>query len=105
VEEYPKLYFEVFSVDYWDRHVLQGYGYSFIGARDVDILTVKTWRPKGDYKDQLRSFFIGGSREFEDLSYISIPDSHVNPKLTKYNMFSESSGSISIRLNCLSQKR
>jgi Meckel syndrome type 1 protein len=99
------MYFEVFSVDYWDRHVLQGYGYSYIGSKDVNTLTVKTWRPKGDYRDQLRSYFIGGSQELEDLSYIAIPDNHMNSKLTKYNMFSESSGSIAIRVNCLTQKK
>lgn len=26
--KWPRIYFEVYSVDYWDRHVLRGYGYT-----------------------------------------------------------------------------
>lgn len=104
VEAYPRLYLQVFSVDLWDRHVLQGYGYHYIGKDDSDVI-IKTWRPKGDYLDDLRSFFVGGSPELEDLNYLAVPQGRAISKLTKYNMTAESSGSITIRLNCLEQTR
>jgi Meckel syndrome type 1 protein len=39
--------------------------------------TLSCWRPRGDSLIyELRRFFIGGSPELEDISYVAIPSDH-----------------------------
>ncbi|KAJ3225800.1 Pleiotropic negative transcriptional regulator [Clydaea vesicula] len=72
--QYPKIYFQVYSVDSWDRHVLQGYGFLDLPkSPSSETITVRTWRPNNTPAEELRSYFVGGSKEFNDLSFIDIP--------------------------------
>ena len=72
---WPRLLFEVVSLDSWNRYSVEGYGFLDIlsnAGSTTEIL--HTWRPTGgNAESQLRRYFIGGGSELEDLSYASIP--------------------------------
>ncbi|XP_029068505.1 Meckel syndrome type 1 protein isoform X3 [Monodon monoceros] len=72
---WPVLYCEVLSLDFWQRYRVEGYGAVVLPATPGShTLTVPTWRPlELGPVAELRRFFIGGSLELEDLSYVRIP--------------------------------
>lgn len=51
----------------------------------------------GSHKDKLQEFFIGGSLELEDVSYIRIPQNFRGRVLNKYGFQSESSGRVKVK--------
>ena len=72
---WPTLFLEVLSVDQWERFRTEGYGYITLpnkaGTHDV---TVNTWRPTGNsLVPKMRRYFIGGSPELEDVTYVKQP--------------------------------
>ena len=72
---WPTLFLEVLSVDQWERFRTEGYGYVTLPnkAGTYDI-TVNTWRPTGNgLVPKMRRFFIGGSPELEDVTYVKQP--------------------------------
>uniref|UniRef100_A0A8U8B6I4 Uncharacterized protein n=1 Tax=Geospiza parvula TaxID=87175 RepID=A0A8U8B6I4_GEOPR len=73
--QWPVLYFEVLSLDFWQRYRVEGYGSLVLPTcPGVHMLTIPTWRPVGlGPVAEMRRFFIGGSPELEDLTYIRIP--------------------------------
>ncbi|CAF1251705.1 unnamed protein product [Rotaria sordida] len=105
----PKIYFQVSSQDSWGRHRTEGYTYidvpSFPGFYDEEL---SCWRPRGDsIFNELRQFFIGGSNELEDISYIAIPkqfqsEKNKNP-LSRFGFRTVSTGTLNIRLNVIFQ--
>lgn len=103
--DHPRLFIEVFSVDDWDRHCIQGYSFLRVpNAPGYTTFTIKTWKPLGTHHDQMRSFFIGGTRELADLKYLTIPDDFNGGVYSKYGMMTESSGQVEIRMNTVYQK-
>ncbi|KAJ3048752.1 Pleiotropic negative transcriptional regulator, partial [Rhizophlyctis rosea] len=104
IREWPRLYFQVNSVDYWDRHTVEGYGYIDMprtpGCYSFDV---QTWRPFGTFKSRLESFFIGGSPELEDVTYTSVPKGFDDKRLNKFGFVTETSGTVTIRLNVVHQ--
>ncbi|KAI8915205.1 ciliary basal body-associated, B9 protein-domain-containing protein [Powellomyces hirtus] len=102
-KEWPTLYITVHSVDSWDRHRVEGYGYIPIPREHGHYeFNISTWRPIGDLKTRLREFFLGGSPELEDLSYITIPGGS-GKIVNKFGCRVESSGSVKIRLDVVQQ--
>ncbi|NXR98119.1 MKS1 protein, partial [Oxylabes madagascariensis] len=73
--QWPVLYFEVLSLDFWQRYRVEGYGSLVLPASPgVHMLTIPTWRPVDlGTVAEMRRFFIGGSPELEDLTYTRIP--------------------------------
>uniref|UniRef100_A0A8C3Y4U5 MKS transition zone complex subunit 1 n=1 Tax=Catharus ustulatus TaxID=91951 RepID=A0A8C3Y4U5_CATUS len=73
--QWPVLYFEVLSLDFWQRYRVEGYGSLVLPAcPGVHMLTIPTWRPvELGTVAEMRRFFIGGSPELEDLTYIRTP--------------------------------
>ncbi|XP_040857027.1 Meckel syndrome type 1 protein isoform X1 [Ochotona curzoniae] len=73
--EWPVLYCEVLSLDFWQRYRVEGYGAAVLPITPGShTLTISTWRPTDlGTLAELRRFFIGGSLELEDLSYVRIP--------------------------------
>ncbi|TPX68361.1 hypothetical protein SpCBS45565_g03111 [Spizellomyces sp. 'palustris'] len=104
IAQWPRIYFHVANVDWWGRHTTLGYGYAFLpktpGCHDFEI---PTWRPFGSYLTRMRSFFIGGSANLEDLSYMAIPNGTSGNRLNKYGFQTESSGVLRVRLNIVHQ--
>ncbi|XP_059525592.1 tectonic-like complex member MKS1 isoform X2 [Myotis daubentonii] len=69
-------------------------------------LTVPTWRPMElGTVAELRRFFIGGSLELEDLSYVRVPGTFKGERLSRFGLRTETTGSVTFRLHCLQQSR
>ncbi|CAF0833336.1 unnamed protein product [Adineta ricciae] len=107
----PKIYFQVASLDSWGRHRTEGYTYTDIpnipGFYDEHL---SCWRPRGDsIFNEVRRFFIGGSLELEDISYIAIPtlfrSEPSNSLLSRFGFRTISTGSINIRFNVVFQSQ
>jgi Meckel syndrome type 1 protein len=64
------ILFKVVSVDIFDRHRIEGYGYlkldTIAGCRSIKV---QTWKSDLDSKSQIKSYFVGGCPELEDLTY------------------------------------
>ncbi|XP_057357300.1 tectonic-like complex member MKS1 isoform X4 [Manis pentadactyla] len=105
--EWPVLYCEVLSLDFWQRCRVEGYGAVVLPATPgAHTLTVSTWRPlELGTGAELRRFFIGGSLELEDLSYVRIPGTFKGECLSRFGLRTETTGSVTFRLHCLQQSR
>lgn len=58
----PYLLFQVNSVDDWNRHRIEGYGFLRLPIQPgYHELEVETWRPRGSLMSEVHSFFLGGS--------------------------------------------
>ncbi|CAF0793613.1 unnamed protein product [Rotaria sp. Silwood1] len=107
----PKIYFQVASQDGWGRHRTEGYTYldipSFPGFYDEDL---SCWRPRGaSIFNELRRFFIGGSNELEDISYVAMPKQVQSEKnktpLSRFGFRTVTTGTLNIRLNVIFQSQ
>ncbi|KAJ3038826.1 Pleiotropic negative transcriptional regulator [Rhizophlyctis rosea] len=104
IREWPKLYFQVNSVDYWDRDCVEGYGYMDVPRTPgCYSSTIQTWRPFGTYTSRMESFFIGGSPDLEDITYEAVPKGFAGSRLSKYGFTTESSGTVTVRMNVVHQ--
>ncbi|XP_054857378.1 tectonic-like complex member MKS1 [Eublepharis macularius] len=105
--QWPVLYFEVLSLDFWQRYRVEGYGFVMLPATPgAHTLTVSTWRPMepGTFSE-LQRFFIGGSPELEDLTYARVPSTFKGDRLSRFGFRTETTGSVTFRLNCLQQSK
>eukprot|EP00762_Andalucia_godoyi_P005043 ANDGO_01401.mRNA.1 hypothetical protein GUITHDRAFT_121078 len=101
---WPRILFQVSTVDRLNRHRIEGYGYinvPFGSSCSVD--TVSTWRPRGKVTMQMKSFLLGGSSELRDPHYVSVPTAHSGSSLAKYGFYTEPSGEIQVRVNTATQ--
>ncbi|XP_063059438.1 Meckel syndrome type 1 protein [Engraulis encrasicolus] len=105
--QWPVLYFKVLSLDYWQRYRTEGYGYAVIPSNPgYHSVTCQTWRPlQNGTVAELRRFFIGGSPELEDYSYVRIPNTFKGERLSRFGFRTETTGSVTFTLNCLQQAR
>ncbi|XP_066189254.1 tectonic-like complex member MKS1 [Sylvia atricapilla] len=105
--QWPVLYFEVLSLDFWQRYRVEGYGSLVLPASPgVHMLTIPTWRPVDlGTVAEMRRFFIGGSPELEDLTYIRIPSTFKGKRLSRFGFRTETTGSVTFRLYCLQQSK
>ena len=101
---WPQLVFEVSSVDKWQRHRVEGYGFADLprnpGSFDVQI---RTWRPTGSLTMQMQNHFIGGAVQLKDLQYVARPFDRNTP-LNRFGLASESSGTLAIRFSTVFQR-
>eukprot|EP00033_Pygsuia_biforma_P003005 GCRY01003306.1.p1 GENE.GCRY01003306.1~~GCRY01003306.1.p1 ORF type:complete len:177 (+),score=20.33 GCRY01003306.1:270-800(+) len=62
IQDWPKLYFHVYSQDSFGRNDLAGYGFVHIptapGQYELDCVT---WRPQGTMLEEMSAFFLGGT--------------------------------------------
>uniref|UniRef100_A0A8B9ZXP1 MKS transition zone complex subunit 1 n=1 Tax=Anas zonorhyncha TaxID=75864 RepID=A0A8B9ZXP1_9AVES len=105
--QWPVLYFEVLSLDFWQRYRVEGYGSLVLPASPgLHILTIPTWRPvELGTVAELRRFFIGGSPELEDMTYVRIPATFKGERLSRFGFHTETTGSVTFRLYCLQQSK
>ncbi|KAJ8402236.1 hypothetical protein AAFF_G00371010 [Aldrovandia affinis] len=105
--QWPVLYFEVLSLDFWQRYRTEGYGYLVIPATPgCHSLTCSTWRPlQGGTVAELRRFFIGGAPELEDSSYVRVPGTFKGDRLSRFGFRTETTGSVTFILNCVQHAR
>nr|XP_023675277.1 Meckel syndrome type 1 protein [Paramormyrops kingsleyae] len=105
--EWPVLYFEVLSLDSWQRHRTEGYGYLVIPASPgCHTLTCSTWRPlQCGTLAELRRFFVGGALELEDLSYVRVPGTFKGDRLSRFGFRTVTTGSVTFTLHCIQHAR
>ncbi|KAM4795091.1 tectonic-like complex member MKS1 [Rhinophrynus dorsalis] len=103
----PVLYFEVLSLDFWQRYRVEGYGSVVLPATPgMHVLTAQTWRPvELGSITELKRFFIGGSPELEDMTYIRVPGTFHGERLSRFGFRTETTGSLTFRFQCLHQSR
>lgn len=105
--KWPRILLEVGSLDYWDRHRIEGYAYvdlpSNPGSYEMDV---STWRPVGrGLVDKMKRFFIGGPPEIDDITYVACPRELHGNQLSRFGFRTETSGSIFLKLNLAHQSR
>ncbi|KAL7389822.1 hypothetical protein ABVT39_010305 [Epinephelus coioides] len=107
VLQWPVIYFKVLSLDSWQRYRTEGYGYLlFPAVPGKHTITCHTWRPlQTGTISALRRFFIGGSPELEDLSYVRIPGTFKGERLSRFGFCTETTGSVTFNLHCIQQAR
>lgn len=89
------MFFEVWHQDVFGRIELYGYGVCHVpaspGYHEVECVT---WRPLGGIKEQITSYFVGGSLQLRS------PDlAHMSSEL--YRLKTESMGKVKIRINVI----
>ncbi|KGL76243.1 Meckel syndrome type 1 protein, partial [Tinamus guttatus] len=105
--QWPVLYFEVLSLDFWQRYRVEGYGSLVLPASPgLHTFTIPTWRPvELGTVSELRRFFIGGSPELEDLTYVRIPTTFQGGRLSRLGFRTKTTGTVTFRLHCLQQSK
>lgn len=105
--KWPQLFLEVLSLDGWQRYRTEGYGCITIPPNPgTHTFEVNMWRPLGRSSyDDMRRFFIGGSPELEDPSYVSVPPTHDGKVLSRFGLKTETTGSVTVKLNLMQQSR
>ncbi|KAM6907184.1 tectonic-like complex member MKS1 [Xenentodon cancila] len=105
--QWPVLYFKVLSLDSWQRYRTEGYGYLlFPAVPGKHTITCHTWRPlQMGTVSALRRFFIGGSAELEDHSFVRIPGTFKGDRLSRFGFCTETTGSVTFTLHCIQQAR
>lgn len=101
--QWPVLYFKVLSLDFWQRYRTEGYGYLvFPTTPGKHTLTCHTWRPlQTGTMSELRRFFIGGSSELEDYSYVRVPGTFQGERLSRFGFRTKTTGSVTFTLHCM----
>uniref|UniRef100_T2M4C4 Meckel syndrome type 1 protein n=1 Tax=Hydra vulgaris TaxID=6087 RepID=T2M4C4_HYDVU len=101
--KWPTLFLQVFSVDSWQRHRIEGYGYCSVpDVAGTTCITIKMWRPKGDNLfAEMNRFFIGASPEIKDLSYVKDPGE--SDRLSKFYFKTLSTGNVVLKINSMFQ--
>lgn len=94
---WPTLYFQVLSVDQWQRHTIQGYASVQLPRRPgFHALEVKTWKPVGPIRNQLREFLVGSSVCLKDPKLAGF----TNDKFpNKVGMRSRQAGELHLEIN------
>ncbi|XP_068456728.1 tectonic-like complex member MKS1 [Clinocottus analis] len=107
IPQWPVIYFKVLSLDSWQRFRTEGYGYLLFPAMPgKHSITCHTWRPlQTGTVSALRRFFIGGSPELEDHSYVRIPGTFKGERLSRFGFCTETTGSVTFNLHCIQQAR
>ncbi|CAL1531946.1 unnamed protein product [Lymnaea stagnalis] len=105
--QFPRLMLEVGAFDSWSRHYNEGYSYLQLPAKPgIHTETAHCWRPVGNsVVDNLRRFFIGGTPEIEDPTYAAIPSTFDGSYLSKFGFRTQSTGTVTVRLNVMLQSR
>jgi hypothetical protein len=101
----PILFLQVCSLDDWERHNVEGYGFLMLDGRAGSSTEwVPTWRAQGDSIQSMRRFFTGSGAELDDLSVVAVPGLVSPAVVSKYGLRSVSSGRVRVRVNTLVQR-
>jgi hypothetical protein len=52
--------------------------------------------PAGSRRDQQQAYFIGGSEELQDMTYMAVPGGHKGSVLNKYGYKTQTSGNVKV---------
>lgn len=105
---WPKLFFQINSIDEWERHRIEGYGFvnipNFSGNSQIKV---PCYKPKEDLSMNIFSYFLGGSRRIPDIKDIakthSVNENELPVALNKYGIKTEFTGFITVNVNVSKQ--
>lgn len=67
----PKVFFKIVSVDFRDRHTIEGYGFIRISQKPgCFVHHLETWKPAVEFDSKLTNFLVGGCPELDDIQYL-----------------------------------
>ncbi|XP_073472683.1 tectonic-like complex member MKS1 [Aquarana catesbeiana] len=107
VPQWPVIYFEVLSLDFWQRYRVEGYGSVILPhTPGMHEIAAQTWRPvELGIVSELRRFFIGGSPELEDIAYVRTPGTFQGERLSRFGFRTETTGKVTFRFHSIHQSR
>ncbi len=111
VTKRPHLLFQVNSVDSWNRHRIEGYGFARLPASPgFHTLTLDTWRPRGSLAAEIHSFFLGGSVRIAKLEELvrtrHFDEAGASEIVNRFGLETEEAGRVVVRMNvCWQTKR
>ena len=104
----PYMLFQVNSVDWLNRHRIEGYGFvrMSVEAGTHDIL-IQTWKPRSSLDTQVHQFFLGGSIRIMKLEEI-VRSYHIDQNgerdiVNRFGLETEDGGTVRIRINVANQ--
>ncbi|XP_060520609.1 B9 domain-containing protein 2-like [Cylas formicarius] len=93
IQGWPKIYIEVYHLDWLGRAHLFGYGLVTVpcgpGSHSIDCYT---WRPLGSARDRFVRFFLGGGPQLRHSDLVFSPTE-------RYKLSTEAMGVVSFDLN------
>lgn len=96
------IYFQVYSVHWFNRISLTGVGYTTIpnktGAFDI---TVPTWKPAGGIHAQMCEYFLSGGLKLKDNRFVKSPNDSTFKSDSRLGVLTETSGQIRFRFNTI----
>lgn len=94
---WPKFHFQVWHQDMYGRNEIYGYGYCHVpsspGTHKVDCVT---WRPSGGWKEQMRTFFVGGAPQLKTSDVIYSGSD-------RYRLKTEAMGTVHLQLGIVAR--
>lgn len=104
------MVFQVNSVDDWNRHRVEGYGYLRIPETPgYHKVQVSTWRPRASLDTEISSFFLGGSvriHKIEEIfrsSHGILDSASLSNIVNRFGLETIDSGRINVNLNVAQQ--
>ncbi|VDP05912.1 unnamed protein product, partial [Soboliphyme baturini] len=92
IQGWPKVHFEVWHLDDFDRYSIVGYGFTHVppvpGEHDVKCTI---WRVVGSFREELVTRFLGGGQQLSDIDLVS-------NSLDRFKLTTEAVGFINIQL-------
>ena len=106
----PKLLVQINSVDWWERHRIEGYTYINTPIKTgIFSLDLPCFKPKEDTYMKIFSYFLGGSRKIPELKDLFKTESsnelNVDTILNKYGIKTEFAGNLHLNLNVVIQNK
>lgn len=98
---WPRLLIEVSSVDFLNRHRVEGYGHVPIPLMAGPSLdTIRAWRPEGSLRNRMKSYLLGGSTDLRDVRYTAIASSETEADaLDRAGLVTVPSGVVRVRMH------
>merc|ERR1712079_670012 len=91
----PTILFEISSLDSWNVFRIEGYGNTkLISRTGCRTIKIDTWRPKGNFLEELRRYFIGTGISIRDKKFL---EENSKGFTNRCNWTGQSSGSLELR--------
>lgn len=106
--ERPFLAMQINSVDNWNRHRIEGYGFvRFPDRPGFHQLEVSTWRPRASLESEIHSFFLGGSVRIQNIEELIrtkfVSSEGIDDIVNRFGLETEDAGWVTVNINICSQ--
>ena len=106
----PAFIFQVNSMDSWNRHRIEGYGFVHFPLQPgFHKLKCTTWKPVGNLYSKIHSYFLGGSTRIIQLENIMrtnyLDEMGHKDIVNRFGLETITSGLISLKLNVAIQSQ